>query len=59
VSRKCKVCGERTAMPHGWCTWCVRSFHARIAEDSYEAFDFTAAAEWGAKRRAAAKAGGE
>ena len=61
TARKCKVCGVHSAMPHGWCTWCAKSFRVRMARDGYEVFDLVTAAAWGAKRRADAmrKAGGK
>ena len=53
-ARKCKVCGRGNDDFAGWCDQCWKSwFHAshNLMSD---------AAEWGAKRRAAAqKAGGK
>lgn len=57
MTRKCKVCGRKLgAMDTGWCNECDVDFE-RVSKHGLT--DTYVAAEWGAKRRAAAKAGGK
>ena len=59
TARKCKVCGVRPGTNETWCERCDRAFDGLI--DAMGRVDAGKAAEWGAKRRAAAakKAGGK
>ena len=60
MTRKCKVCGRKwtgTDRADKWCQPCAISWMQLVLEEGNEG---SAAAEWGAKRRAAAqKAGGK